>query len=196
MGTGMRDTQPPTVTCASPAPVFELTQFPAYVSASVSDATSEPVSMTVQALAAGQTVTDIFSYTNSDNHGGSSGASLTVTVTGSNDAPVISGPAIGSEGAPDWKAWVTTTQGTFFGQEFYRWMVYGDPNWTIASFDLAVGPPRRFLVGLQFGDGRLIGFGTIKIRVRPEKSTAGALFTAMKSSSCSSRRRSSVCVKS
>ena len=54
---------------------------------------------------------------------------------GRGDAPVISGPAIGSEG-PEWKAWVTTTQGSFFGQEFYRWFVYDDPAWTIESFDL------------------------------------------------------------
>jgi hypothetical protein len=44
----------------------------------------------------------------------------------------------------------------------------------VASFDLAVGPPRRFLVGLQFGDGRLVGFGTIKVRVRPQSDTSGA----------------------
>jgi hypothetical protein len=44
----------------------------------------------------------------------------------------------------------------------------------IASYDLAVGPPRRFLVGLQLGDARLIGFGTIKVRVRPEASGSGA----------------------
>jgi VCBS repeat-containing protein len=42
----------------------------------------------VQALADGQHVTDVFTYTNADNHGGSNGSTLTVTVTGSNDAPV------------------------------------------------------------------------------------------------------------
>jgi VCBS repeat-containing protein len=42
----------------------------------------------VQALADGQQVTDVFTYTDSDNHGGSSASTLTVTVTGSNDAPV------------------------------------------------------------------------------------------------------------
>ena len=42
----------------------------------------------VQALADGQQVTDVFTYTNSDNHGGSSSSTLTVTVTGTNDAPV------------------------------------------------------------------------------------------------------------
>ncbi|WP_456623991.1 VCBS domain-containing protein, partial [Bradyrhizobium sp. P5_C12] len=47
----------------------------------------------VQALAAGQLVYDTFSYTNSDNHGGSSTANLTITVTGTNDAPVITSSA-------------------------------------------------------------------------------------------------------
>ncbi|TGR16179.1 VCBS domain-containing protein, partial [Mesorhizobium sp. M8A.F.Ca.ET.197.01.1.1] len=42
----------------------------------------------VQQLAEGATVTDVFSYTNSDNHGGSSSANLTITITGTNDAPV------------------------------------------------------------------------------------------------------------
>ena len=50
----------------------------------------------VQALAAGQTVKDVFSYTNSDNHGGSSSANLTITVTGTNDAPVVTGAVTGS----------------------------------------------------------------------------------------------------
>ncbi len=48
----------------------------------------------VQALAEGQTVTDVFSYTNTDNHGASSTATLTVTVTGTNDAPVAGNDAL------------------------------------------------------------------------------------------------------
>src|SRR5262249_42156154 len=47
----------------------------------------------VQALADGQQVTDVFTYTNSDNHGGSSSSTLTVTVTGTNDAPVVTSAA-------------------------------------------------------------------------------------------------------
>jgi VCBS repeat-containing protein len=43
----------------------------------------------VQALAEGQTVADAFGYTESDNHGATSTASLTVTITGTNDAPVV-----------------------------------------------------------------------------------------------------------
>ena len=54
----------------------------------------------VQALAEGQTVTDVFSYTNSDNHGGSASASLTISVHGSNDAPTFSAIAqtVGEDG--------------------------------------------------------------------------------------------------
>src|SRR5262249_40141135 len=46
----------------------------------------------VEALSEGQQVTDVFSYTNSDNHGGSSSANLTITVTRTNDAPVVAAP--------------------------------------------------------------------------------------------------------
>jgi len=42
----------------------------------------------VQALAQGASVTDVFTYTNSDNHGGSSTANLTITVNGTNDNPI------------------------------------------------------------------------------------------------------------
>ncbi len=39
-------------------------------------------------LAVGQTATDSFSYTASDGHGGTSGATVTITINGANDAPV------------------------------------------------------------------------------------------------------------
>src|SRR5262245_31991669 len=59
----------------------------------------------VQALADGQHVTDVFTYTNADNHGGSSQSTLTVTVTGTNDAPVITSGAaavaVSEEGLPN-----------------------------------------------------------------------------------------------
>src|SRR5262249_42513514 len=51
----------------------------------------------VQALAEGQRVTDVFTYTNSDNHGGSSSSTLTVTVTGTDDAPALSVVAAGTK---------------------------------------------------------------------------------------------------
>ena len=44
----------------------------------------------VQALAVGQTVTDTFTYTITDSQGGTSSTTLTVTVHGTNDTPVIS----------------------------------------------------------------------------------------------------------
>src|SRR5438093_900151 len=47
----------------------------------------------VQALADGQTVADVFTYTNSDNHGGSSSNTLTVTVSGTNDVVSITSGA-------------------------------------------------------------------------------------------------------
>src|SRR5438034_1378072 len=50
----------------------------------------------VQALANGQQVSDVFTYTNADNHGGSNASTLTVTVTGSNDAPVVTSAVTGS----------------------------------------------------------------------------------------------------
>ncbi|WP_082573296.1 beta strand repeat-containing protein [Nocardioides sp. Root614] len=44
-----------------------------------------------EALAAGQTVFDTFRYTVSDGNGGTDTAIVTITVTGSNDAPVVAG---------------------------------------------------------------------------------------------------------
>jgi hypothetical protein len=38
---------------------------------------------------------------------------------------------------------------------------------TVASFDVTAGPPHRFLIGLQTGNARLIGFGTVQLRVHP-----------------------------
>src|SRR5262249_56585508 len=54
----------------------------------------------VQALADGQHVPDVFTYTDSDNHGGSSQSTLTVTVTGTNDAPMVTSAtaAVSEEG--------------------------------------------------------------------------------------------------
>ncbi|MFG5379850.1 Ig-like domain-containing protein, partial [Yoonia sp. R2-816] len=43
----------------------------------------------VQALAEGQTLTDTFTYTVSDGHGGESTATVSVVVHGTNDAPIV-----------------------------------------------------------------------------------------------------------
>ena len=50
----------------------------------------------VQALTQGQIVSDVFTDTNSDNHGGSSSSSLTISITGTNDVAVIGGSHAGS----------------------------------------------------------------------------------------------------
>ena len=42
----------------------------------------------VQALGVGQTLTQVFNYTISDGHGGTSTSTLTITITGTNDGPV------------------------------------------------------------------------------------------------------------
>jgi VCBS repeat len=61
----------------------------------------------VQALAAGQTRTDTFTYTMSDDQGATSSTTLTVTVRGANDAPVISVGAGDSDSA----SWAETDSG-------------------------------------------------------------------------------------
>ena len=43
----------------------------------------------VQALGVGQTATDVFTYTVTDNHGATSTATISITVHGTNDAPVV-----------------------------------------------------------------------------------------------------------
>ena len=43
----------------------------------------------VQGLGTGESVTDAFTYTVSDGHGGTASNTLTVTITGTNDAPVV-----------------------------------------------------------------------------------------------------------
>jgi hypothetical protein len=42
----------------------------------------------------------------------------------------------------------------------------------VASFDLAVGPPARFIVQVQMGDGRLVGYGTIRMSVHQQNQNA------------------------
>ena len=50
----------------------------------------------------------------------------------------------------------------------------------VASFDVTAGPPRRFLIGLETGDRRLIGFGAVQVRAHPAhlSASAGAATTA------------------
>ncbi|CAB3728417.1 hypothetical protein LMG1873_04580 [Achromobacter piechaudii] len=58
--------------------------------------TLDNTSAKVQALAAGQHVTDTITVTVSDGHGGTATQQVTVTVTGANDAPIIGGVATGA----------------------------------------------------------------------------------------------------
>src|SRR5262249_10259848 len=53
-----------------------------------------------QALADGQHLTDVFTYTNTDYNGLSSSSTLTVTITGTNDAPSVTSAttAVSEEG--------------------------------------------------------------------------------------------------
>jgi len=41
----------------------------------------------------------------------------------------------------------------------------GDLSVQVASYDLAVGPATRLIAGVVTGDGRLVGFGTVSMRV-------------------------------
>ncbi|MCR4378460.1 MAG: cadherin-like domain-containing protein [Rhodospirillales bacterium] len=52
--------------------------------------------MAFQHLAEGETATDSFSYTVSDGHGGVAVATVTMTITGANDAPVVVADNLGS----------------------------------------------------------------------------------------------------
>ncbi|MDQ2082873.1 VCBS domain-containing protein, partial [Xanthobacteraceae bacterium Astr-EGSB] len=56
----------------------------------------------VQAIADGDEVADVFTYTNTDNNGASTTGTLTITVIGTNDGPVASTPIVStvSEDAP------------------------------------------------------------------------------------------------
>lgn len=53
-----------------------------------------------------------------------------------NGQRLTSPPMPGSEGLPgNWSAWVTGPVPRIAGEEFYRWMVYDDPAWSIRNFD-------------------------------------------------------------
>src|SRR5262249_46065128 len=66
------------------------------------------------ALAAGQTATDTFSYTVSDTQGATSTASVTVTVTGVNDAPVVANPVPDQNAQAGSAFSLTVATNTFF----------------------------------------------------------------------------------
>jgi len=50
---------------------------------------------------------------------------------------IYAGPALGSEETPaGWAGWVVPEKTAWFGQEFYRWLVFDDPNWKVENFDI------------------------------------------------------------
>ncbi|HEV7370290.1 VCBS domain-containing protein, partial [Arenibaculum sp.] len=70
-------------------------------------------SAAIQALAVGQTLTDAFVYTISDGNGGTTTATLTVTIQGTNDAPVPLIPLPDATGAELRPITVTVPAGAF-----------------------------------------------------------------------------------
>ncbi|MGB3136310.1 MAG: VCBS domain-containing protein, partial [Nodosilinea sp.] len=67
----------------------------------------------VQALAAGETLTEVFTYTVSDGNGGTAIATLTITINGTNDAPVVVTP-IGNQSNNDAEAVTPLNVSAFF----------------------------------------------------------------------------------
>lgn len=54
----------------------------------------------------------------------------------SNGTPIGKGAEPGSELTADgWPGWVIPAQTKDYGQDFYRWFVFDDPNWKLESFD-------------------------------------------------------------
>ena len=62
------------------------------------------------ALAQGESATDVFSYTASDGHGGTATTTLSIAITGTNDAPVITGGATTGSVTEDGPATTATGQ--------------------------------------------------------------------------------------
>ena len=98
----------------------------------------------VQALADGQTVADVFTYTNSDNHGGSSSNTLTVTVSGTNDVVSITsgaqaGAVVEDALATPYPSDSLTAAGTI----------------SFTDVDLSDGHTATFVAGRLIKDGRI-----------------------------------------
>ncbi|MBB1624923.1 hypothetical protein A9974_06695 [Achromobacter sp. UMC71] len=90
----------------------------------------------VQALAEGQTVTDTITVTVDDGHGGKATQVITVTVTGANDAPTITGTTTGGiqEDGPDATVSGQLTQHDVDTNDTHTWTVSNDGKGTYGSF--------------------------------------------------------------
>ncbi|WP_156337019.1 VCBS domain-containing protein, partial [Achromobacter kerstersii] len=89
----------------------------------------------VQALAAGQQVTDTITVTVNDGHGGTAQQVITVTITGANDAPTITGASTGAvveDGVKTINGQLTAVD--VDTTDTHTWSVPGDGKGTYGSF--------------------------------------------------------------
>ena len=103
---------------------------------------------TFEALADGETTTDTFTYTVTDNHGASDTETVTMTITGSNDAPVITsegGSAIASIVVDENTTAVTT-------------VTSADPDVSDAALYSIIGGADEFLFNIDQSTGE-VAFG-------------------------------------
>ena len=96
--------------------------------------------LTVDALDIGESLTDSFNYTITDNEGGTSTAVLTITVDGANDAPVP-GATIGSQSDEDADS-ITTVDVT---------SAFSDPDGDTLTYT-ATGLPAGLTLDLNSGE--------------------------------------------
>ncbi|WP_217481130.1 VCBS domain-containing protein, partial [Achromobacter piechaudii] len=92
----------------------------------------------VQALAAGQKVTDTITVTVDDGNGGTAQQVITITVNGSNDAPTISGTSTGAvtEDAVQNSVSGQLTQADVDTNDTHTWSVNNDGKGTYGQFSV------------------------------------------------------------
>ena len=107
------------------------------------------------ALAQGDSVTDVFSYTVTDEHGATATATLTITIAGTNDAPVDNQGPTGVKFAPDLANLGTLETGNSLNANasMGTFLALGDPNSTI--FTYALGGTNAGLFSLNSNTGAL-----------------------------------------
>ncbi|MFF7398832.1 retention module-containing protein, partial [Achromobacter sp. NPDC008082] len=91
----------------------------------------------VQALAAGQQVTDTITVTVDDGHGGTAQQVITITITGANDAPTITGAATGAvveDGIKTINGQLTAVD--VDATDTHTWSIPGDGKATYGTFSV------------------------------------------------------------
>jgi VCBS repeat-containing protein len=136
-------------------------------------------------LALGQTATDTFSYTVTDDHGAKSTATATVTVIGENDAPVIQTGGAGDE-ASYWvrvhETAITTVHATDVDNgDVVKYSIIGGPDASSFTIDADTGelafaslpkqPHNAYTLQVQASDGHPGGtdIQTITVNVAADK---------------------------